>query len=49
MEKSRVWMYCRVDHSGESSTGLLRMQELCMESYAAEHDLEVVGRTFDIE
>ena len=48
MERNRAWMYCRVDNSGESSAGMLRMQELCVESYASAHDLEIVGRTLDI-
>ena len=48
MAKNRAWMYCQVNHSGESSAGMLRMQELCMNSYASAHDLEIVGRTFDI-
>lgn len=32
----------------ESCAGLLRMQELCIESYALAHGLEIVGRTFQI-
>ena len=48
MERNRAWMYCRVDNSGESSAGMLRMQELCVESYASAHDLEIDGRTLDI-
>ncbi len=48
LEKNRAWMYCRVGHSGESSAGVLKMQEISMESYAAHNGLTITARTFDV-
>ncbi len=46
MERDRAWMYCRVGYSGESSAGALKMQEISMESYAAQNGLTITARTF---
>ncbi len=48
MERDRAWMYCRVAHSGESTAGALKMQEISMESYAAHNGLTITARTFDV-
>lgn len=48
MEQKRTWIYCRVDYSGANSAGLLNMQRRCLESYAKEHDLQIVGFSSDI-
>ncbi len=49
MERDRAWMYCRVGYSGESSAGALKMQEISMESYAAQNGLTITACTFDVE
>ena len=48
MEQKRTWIYCRVDYSGANSTELLNMQRRCLEAYAKEHDLQIVGFSSDI-
>jgi len=48
MELDRAWMYCRVGHSGESSAGVLKMQEISIESYAVQNGLTITTRTFDV-
>lgn len=48
MELKRTWIYCRLDYSGANSAELLNMQRRCLEVYAKEHDLQVVGFSSDI-
>ncbi len=48
MGQDRAWVYCRVGHSGESSAGALKMQEINMEYYAAQNGLTITTRTFDV-
>lgn len=48
MEQKRTWIYCRADYSGANSAELLDMQSRCLEAYAKEHDLQIVGFSSDI-
>lgn len=48
MEQERTWIYCRVDYSGANSAELLNMQRRCLESYAKENGLQIVGFSSDI-
>lgn len=48
MEQKRTWIYCRVDYSGANSAELLNMQRRCLEAYAKEHDLQIVGFSSDV-
>jgi len=48
MKQERTWIYCRVDYSGANSAELLNMQRRCLESYAKEHDFQIVGFSSDI-
>jgi len=48
MKQERTWIYCRVDYSGANSVELLNMQKRCLEAYAKEHDLQIVGFSSDI-
>lgn len=48
MDQKRAWIYCRVAHSGPDSAELLAMQRHRLESYAKEHNFEIVGSSSDI-
>ena len=48
MEQKKVWIYCRVAHNGPDSAEVLEAQRNRLESYAEEHDFEIVGVSSDI-
>ena len=48
MDQKRTWIYCRVDYSDANSAELLNMQRRCLESYAKENGLQIVGFSSDI-
>lgn len=48
MDGKRTWLYCRVAHNGAGSTDALAVQQHRLETYAKEHDFEIVGSSKDI-
>lgn len=48
MEQKKAWIYCRVAHNGPDSAEALVAQRNRLESYAKEHDFEIVGVSSDI-
>lgn len=48
MEQKKAWIYCRVAHNGPDSAEVLEAQRNRLESYAKEHDFEIVGVSSDI-
>ena len=48
MEQKKAWIYCRVAHNGPDSAEVLAAQRNRLESYAKEHDFEIVGVSSDI-
>ena len=48
MEQKKAWIYCRVAHNGPDSAETLAAQRNRLESYAKEHDFEIVGSSSDI-
>lgn len=48
MEQKKAWIYCRVAHNGPDSAEVLAAQRNRLESYAKEHDFEIVGSSSDI-
>ena len=48
MEQKKAWIYCRVAHNGPDSAEALAAQRNRLESYAKEHDFEIVGVSSDI-
>ena len=48
MEQKKVWIYCRVAHDGLDSAAILAAQKNTLETYAKEHDFEIVGASSDI-
>ena len=48
MEQIKAWIYCRVAHSGPDSAEVLAAQRNRLETYAKEHDFEIVGVSSDI-
>ena len=42
------WIYCRATHNGPDSAEALAAQRNRLESYAKEHDFEIVGVSSDI-
>ena len=48
MEQKKAWIYCRVAHNGLDSAEVLAAQRNRLESYAKEHDFEIVGVSSDI-
>lgn len=48
MERKKAWIYCRVAHNGPDSAEVLAAQKNRLESYAKEHDFEIVGVSSDI-
>lgn len=48
MDGKRTWLYCRVAHNGADSTDALAVQQHKLETYAKEHDFEIVGSSKDI-
>ena len=48
MEQKKAWIYCRVAHNGPDSAEALAAQRNRLESYAKEHDFEIVGISSDI-
>ena len=43
MEQKKAWIYCRVAHNGPDSAEVLAAQRNRLETYAKEHDFEIVG------
>lgn len=48
MDQKKVWIYCRVAHTGPDSAEMLAVQRNRLETYATEHDFEIVGVSSDI-
>ena len=48
MEQKKAWIYCRVAHNGPDSAEVLAAQRNRLETYAKEHDFEIVGISSDI-
>lgn len=48
MKQKKAWIYCRVAHNGPDSAEVLAAQRNRLESYAKEHDFEIVGVSSDI-
>ena len=48
MEQKKAWIYCRVAHNGPDSAETLTAQRNRLETYAKEHDFEIVGVSSDI-
>lgn len=48
MGQKKAWIYCRVAHNWPDSAGALAAQRNRLESYAKEHDFEIVGISSDI-
>ena len=48
MEQKKAWIYCRVAHNGPDSAKALAAQRNRLETYAMEHDFEIVGISSDI-
>ena len=48
MEQKKAWIYCRVAHNGPDSAEALAAQRNRLETYAKEHDFEIVGVSSDI-
>ena len=48
MEQKKAWIYCRVAHNGPDSAEVLAAQRNRLETYAMEHDFEIVGISSDI-
>ena len=48
MKQKKAWIYCRVAHNGLDSAEVLAAQRNRLESYAKEHDFEIVGVSSDI-
>ena len=48
MEQKKAWIYCRVAHNGPDSAAVLAAQRNGLESYAKEHDFEIVGASSDM-
>lgn len=48
MEQKKAWIYCRVAHNGPDSAEVLTAQRNRLETYAKEHDFEIVGVSSDI-
>ena len=48
MKQKKAWIYCRVAHNGPDSAEALAAQRNRLESYAKEHDFEIVGVSSDI-
>ena len=48
MGQKKAWIYCRVAHNGPDSAEALAAQRNRLESYAKEHDFEIVGVSSDI-
>ncbi len=47
MDQKRTWIYCRVDNGSVNCAELLEMQRHGLESYAKEHELQIVGFSSD--
>lgn len=48
MEQKKAWIYCRVAHNGPDSAETLAAQRNRLETYAKEHDFEIIGSSSDI-
>lgn len=48
MEQKKAWIYCRVAHNGPDSAEALAAQRDRLETYAKEHDFEIIGVSSDI-
>ena len=48
MKQKKAWIYCRVAHNGPDSAEVLTAQRNRLETYAKEHDFEIVGVSSDI-
>ena len=48
MKQKKAWIYCRVAHNGLDSAEVLAAQRNRLETYAKEHDFEIVGVSSDI-
>ena len=48
MEQKKAWIYCCVAHNGPDSAEALAAQRNRLETYAKEHDFEIVGVSSDI-